>query len=231
MLQPTTCTIGALNFEFMEVAEHKAVVSDIIKKCHDATKLEEIKKMLVSFQEFEIHTVTIQEETLNVYVKDRITAVAERIGYTVATNKSAVLTSPTNHYSRFATSRPDLYMYSSKHHCSFVLNNQDYLEGVVTENKIPTSNPQAQLLGTMEKLAGDLLHEHLRNCSTDVRYIKIYGMVLNYEQNRSKAYRLSMDFQKKSCTLEEEMESFEIEWGLNRLLAQMEISTGTVTNS
>ena len=54
-------------------------------------------------------------------------------------------------------------------------------------------------------------------------------MVLNYEHNRSKAYRLSMDFQMKSCTLEEEMDSLKIERGLNRLLAQMEISTKTRT--
>ena len=80
------------------------------------------------------------------------------LGYIVATNKSVVITHSTDHYSRFATSRPDLYMYSPNHHCGFIVTEQgvvteeeDHLQGVVTENKIKirNSNPEAQLLGNI----------------------------------------------------------------------------------
>ena len=93
----TTCRI-VLNFQFMEVEEHKAVVLEhnaIVEKCLGATTLEEVKEMLMplkNFQEFEGTTVTLQEETLNLYVRNKVTAVARRLGYTVATNKSAVIT-------------------------------------------------------------------------------------------------------------------------------------------
>ena len=46
------------------------------------------------------------------------------LGYIVATNKSVVITHSTDHYSRFATSRPDLYMYSPNHHCGFIVTEQ-----------------------------------------------------------------------------------------------------------
>ena len=53
-------------------------------------------------------------------------------------------------------------MYSSKHHCGFVLNNEDYLEGVATENKIPTSNPQAQLLSNMQAIFSMNIYVHVQ---------------------------------------------------------------------
>ena len=68
------------------------------------------------------------------------------------------------------------------------------------------SNPEAQLLGNMEKLAGDLLYHHLRSCGTVVKKINNYGLIVNYNDNYSKANCLKMDFGIKSCTLEEESE-------------------------
>ena len=205
------------------VSEHNATVSRILEQ---ASTLEDVRKMLPPMQHFQGTTVTLDEGSLNVLVTEKITAAAKGLGYTVATNRSAVIT---NRYSRFATSKPDLYMYSPDHHCGFVVDNakEDYLEGVVSENKLPSSNPLAQMLGNMEKLAVDLLFFHLRRCSRDIRYIKIYGMIINYDTNRSTAYLLTIDFESKSCTLEEERQPLGIEFGLNRLLSQMEISTKT----
>ena len=105
-----------------------------------------LEKNVEKFTAHPVTTVTLQEDSLNTYVKEKVAAVARKLGYIVATNRSSIITSTTDHYSRFATSKPDLYLYCPKHHCGFVVE-KDYLLGMVTENKIRNSNLQAHLLG------------------------------------------------------------------------------------
>ena len=231
-VEPSSLPRINLSFRFMEVDQYstamqecQAVVAEVVKKCLEENV--DLKPMLLSLKENvqevatrPVSTVALQEESLNTYVKEKIAAVARSLGYIVATNKS---TSPMDHYSRFASSKPDLYMCSRQHHCGFVVEH-NYLQGMVTENKINNSNPRAQLLGNMEKLAGDLVHHHLQSCGIVFEHVRIYGLILNYADNLSTSYCLKMNFKSKSSTFEEEMETLSVERGLNRLLAQMQVS-------
>ena len=66
---------------------------------------------------FQGTVVVLDERSLNLFIKDKVSAVARTLGSTVATDRSMVITS--RQFSRFATSKPDLYMFSQKHDCGF----------------------------------------------------------------------------------------------------------------
>ena len=70
-------------------------------------------------------------------------------------------------------------------HCIIVLiiPLENEIQGAVTENKLHNDDPVAQMLGDMEKLAGDLAYYHLKNCSGDFRYITIFGLIINYNDD------------------------------------------------
>ena len=49
---------------------------------------------------------------------------------------------------------------------------------MVTESKLSIRNldPEAQLLGNMEKLCGDLMYHHLRSCAKEVIHLSMHVM-------------------------------------------------------
>ena len=122
------------------------------------------------------------ELTNNEVLKTWVKEIARCLGYKVLTNKSVI------HFfgkkaSRFQSSRPDFMMFSGKQHCAYMyittcmecdgdeMNNNDsqFLTGATTENKTSTCTSTSeeafeQLLGNMEKVAGDLVVYHLQEC-------------------------------------------------------------------
>ena len=47
--------------------------------------------MLKKFTARPVTTVTLQEESLNTYVKEKVAAVARKLGYNVVTNRSSII--------------------------------------------------------------------------------------------------------------------------------------------
>ena len=83
-----------LSFQFMEVDQHstvmqacQAVVAEVVKKClDDSTEKVDVKAMLLSLEENvqevatrPVSTVTLQEESLNTYVKEKVAARRHRM--------------------------------------------------------------------------------------------------------------------------------------------------------
>ena len=169
------------------------------------------------------------EDFLNSCLVDQLRAQAELRDFTIVTNKSVTVPNlASKHYSRFATSKPDLMMYSGAS-CSGVVITQDRTEeeevelfGAVAENKVSNPDPEAQLFGNMEKLAGAIAFEHLENSCLRLRYITIFGLIITYSSNLSTAYKMTMDFdQGKSC-LTKEYRKLPINHNMSKLVHQMD---------
>ena len=54
---------------------------------------------------------------------------------------------------------------------------------MVTESKLSIRNldPEAQLLGNMEKLCGDLMYHHLRSCAKEVIHLSMHVMCYQHD--------------------------------------------------
>ena len=76
------------------------------------------------------------------------------------------------------------------------------LTGFVTENKCTSTstNHVGQLLGSMEKLAGDIAAARLR---TSVKFgvITVHGLLASYSKKEGRPYLLKMDFKSSISTL------------------------------
>ena len=71
------------------------------------------------------------------------------------------------------------------------------LTGFITENKCAsTTNHVGQLLGSMEKLSGDIAAVRLR-ANEKFGAITIHGLLVSYSKKEARPYLLNMDF--KSC--------------------------------
>ena len=99
------------------------------------------------------------------------------------------------------------------------------LFGSVSKNKLTNTEPEAQLLGNMEKLAGDLAYHHLskgKKGNIGFRYIMIYGLLITYNLDESASYKLTMDFVKNESHLLVEHKRLPIQHNVNRLMWQMQ---------
>ena len=120
----------------MEVNQHstamlacRTVATDVVKKCFDSTKLEKVKAMLLPLEK---KSSKIYSPTCNhgYFTRRVLKYLRQRKGSSYG-KKTRVYcchqqiynnnTSPTDHYSRFATSKHDLYMCCPKHHCGFIV--------------------------------------------------------------------------------------------------------------
>ena len=178
----------------------------------------------------------LDEMTMNGLVFKAISDEAEKLGFTVATNTSG---SQKLKSSKYYNSRPDLTMY--RNNCGYIV----IYTGASEESETPTAaseesqTPTAaisekgdavgQLLAGMDKLAGDLAFEQLRSDKTAedklFRYIIIYGLVINYEDHSCTPYKLTMDFARKTSTLDTGTQQLPLEEGVTRLLSKLEQTT------
>ena len=77
----------------------------------------------------------------------------------------------------------------------------DTVTGFVTENKRETSGDHlGQLLGSMEKLAGDMAASRLRTGGPFTE-INVYGLLVNYAKKEAFPYLLMMNFKDRSSAL------------------------------
>ena len=98
----------------------------------------------------------------------------------------------------------------------------------VSENKLTNTDPRAQLLGNMEKLAGVLAYHHLKSLGCKgFRYITIYGLIITYELDESTSYKLTMDFLTNTSQLLVEHGKLSVEHNINRLMCQMNYLNAT----
>lgn len=74
------------------------------------------------------------------------------------------------------------------------------LKAGASENKRAAGDakPLPQLLGAMEKIAGDLAKFHLKSTSSKVLFkrVWIYGIVIDYSKDSCTMYKLEMNFTK-----------------------------------
>lgn len=177
-------------------------------------------------------------------IYERITKVAKGKGYIVKSNKS-VVSRNVRRYSMYCTSRPDLVIY---HPSKLVLGSIVAAEqseqcrndecddedptttlmytGGITENT--NSDVIGQLLGGMEKLAGELAHEYIKSAENPIFHVmELYGLCIYLGEGGKycTAHKLVMDFRDHRSTLYSSREGDElsVEDGVNRLLAALEL--------
>jgi hypothetical protein len=182
------------------------------------------------------------ELTTNSMLVDVLSTKAECLGYTVTTNKSGSGT--VAKASKYYNSRPDLAIYQED--CAYVVikaapasdetseestddetTTTNTLIGGVTENKIKVSGNVGQLLAGMDKVAGDLAYQQLRNGGLSperrvFQQVKIYGLIIDLEDRKSKPYVLNMDFIMKSSELCCGRQELDLATCINRLLSCLE---------
>lgn len=165
-----------------------------------------------------------------------VAAKAQQMGYTVTSNTSSISGSCNSRSSKYYNSRPDLAMYkggrmyvlmrkpSEESTTEDTSTSESTLKGGMTENK--NKDVEGQLLGGMEKMAGDLAYLQLQG-SVDpeqkrFNHIMIYGLVIDYENLTAKAYQLDMNFLENCSTLYTGKEELDLNTGMNRLIACLE---------
>ena len=98
----------------------------------------------------------------------------------------------------------------------------------VTENKCQAdSDPVGQLLGEMEKVAGDLAYKNLQDGDLSeeekvFRYIELFALTIDFEQGMCQVYKLKMDFLATCSTLYIGDKKLYLNEGVNRLFEALE---------
>ena len=176
----------------------------------------------------------LDETTKNRIVCAAVRRKAEKMGFIVTTNTSG---SGNSRASKYYNSRPDLAMY--KENCGFIVMESSACEeltdetttattaalhGGMTENKNKiNSDVEGQLLAGMEKVAGDLAYQQLKQAKEKVfQCIYIYGLVIDFENLKCKPYKLTMDFVSNSCILSIGRQELDLDDGITRLVSKLE---------
>jgi hypothetical protein len=175
------------------------------------------------------------ELTTNSMLVDVLSTKAECLGYTVTTNKSGSGT--VAKASKYYNSRPDLAIYQED--CAYVVIKaapaSDETSEESTDDETTTPNTLiggvtgniGQLLAGMDKVAGDLAYQQLRNGGLSperrvFQQVKIYGLIIDLEDRKSKPYVLNMDFIMKSSVLFCGRQELDLATSINRLLSCLE---------
>ena len=161
--------------------------------------------------------------------------------FCVYTNTSKVL-HDTRAISMFSSSKPDLMMFHRDNPETGVVcqrnveveedmeteETEEYvtLSGMASENKLDHhvfNSPVAQLLGNMEKVAGEMAKVFITKdtCTMEkIELFKIYGIIINYKTNSCEPYLLTLKLTEPSYTmLQKGSENLEIHTALQRILA------------
>ena len=178
----------------------------------------------------------IPEEMYNEMLFSQIEKYAVNNGLAVVSNQSSV-DGDVSHYSQFFRSRPDLIIYNSKsddQKAAYLLSTaneeQDMesdvtLKAGMTEHKLKVKDALGQLLGGMEKVAGDVAYRHLRKDLSVVKrafqFIHVYGLLCDLGTRKCRTYKLEMDFKMQQSKLFQGQEILEISEVVPRFLATL----------
>ena len=191
-------------------------------------------------------SIELPEIARNQLLFSQISEMAHEKGYCVATNKS-VIDPATPCVSKHHKSRPDLILYHTKHYHAYVIksitdedrqdeDHQDEdqdedriltLKAGVAENENQTgSDTLGQLLGEMEKVAGDLAFRNIADLSVSEKErafqcIELFGLTIDVEQSMCKVYKLKMDFLKNCSTLSIGNRGLHLDEAVNRLFGAL----------
>ena len=158
-------------------------------------------------------TVVLPEIARNRLLFDQISDEAIKGGYRIFTNTSVITPKSLQvAASKYHNSRPDLVLYHPTDYCAYVIKNQDGVQDLslkagLTENKqTDESVTLGQLLGEMEKVAGDLPGSLLLDTELTVKdkvftVIELFGLIVDFQHGTCKAYKLEMDFRARYSTL------------------------------
>ena len=175
---------------------------------------------------------------LNVVFKNTITEFCEQNGYKVYSDRSRIIEFNNPQASRYFASRPDLVLCNpcKLHGVICVLIEEEgevegeqepgpeqALIGAISENK-HARDVLGQLLGGMEKIAGDLAYEYIRSSAKFQQFNKIQltGLVMDYSEDECEVYELTMDFEENLSTLYSGQQKLCISDAANRLISKLE---------
>jgi hypothetical protein len=100
------------------------------------------------------------------------------------------------------------------------------LIGAISENKLKDAmDVLGQLLGGMEKMAGDLAYEYIRSGSEKFQRfnkIQLTGLVMDYREDECEVYELTIDFEKNLSILHGGQQKLRISDATNRLISKLE---------
>ena len=147
--------------------------------------------------------------------------------FCVFTNTSKVFPD-TRAISMFSSSKPDLMMFRKDNpeigvfcQCNVEEDVNEDMETEESEEEYIT-DPLAQLLGNMEKVAGEMVKVFIINDATGKRIeiLKIYGIIINCKMNICEHYLLTLKLTEPGYTLlEKGSKNLEIHTALQRILA------------
>ena len=212
----------------------KKNVTELLSELEEAvlTDVSDVSKQL---------PVEVPEKMNNNMLKTIVTREAQSMGYFVATDQSTAIAK--TRASQFFASRPDLVLYHPDkcHGCIIVDEGTAETESEpssptprviltagLTENKLhTTTDVLGQLLGSMEKLAGDLAWMYVTNGSIPLEniafhQIDLYGLIVNFVKFKCKIYKLKMAFDENSSTLYIGDNELDLTQGIVRLLQTLE---------
>ena len=175
------------------------------------------------------------ETALNVVFTNTITEFCEQNGYKVYGDQSRIIECNNPQASKYFASRPDLVLYNPRklHGVICVLTveeseqepePEEALIGAISESKLNAKEVMGQLLGGMEKVAGDLAYEYIRNSANFRQFNKIQltGLVMDYKKDECEVHELIMDFEKNSSRLYSGQQKLRISDATNRLISKLE---------
>ena len=182
-----------------------------------------------------VECIKKDETQSNNLLRDKIADFAQTRGFIVKTNKSAILPGKVPGYSRFYSSKPDLSMFKPNSHCGFAIiererneSNEEEsgpftLTASASENTKTSEETLPQLLGNMEKVAGDIVHHHMQHCARKLfDILKIYGFIINYEEEFCNVYMLEMNFVEKRSYLSQGSQALKLDDGIGRLISELD---------
>ena len=179
------------------------------------------------------------EDALNVAIKESVAAICKENGYRVFSDQSTISAYGNPNASQYYLSRPDLVLYNPKKLSSVCVGhtvteeketeeeseqNEQALRGGMTENKKKVERDHlGQLLGGMEKVAGDIAYDYLCNpvCHRFDK-IQITGLLMDYLNHECDVYELTMDFVQGRSMLHHGDHKLEIPDAINRLISKLE---------
>ena len=87
-------------------------------------------------------------------------------------------------------------------------------------------DPIPQLLGNMEKVAGNVAYHWLMygkpGAKKALKYIVVYGLTLDYDKTTAYTYKLTMNFEKRASNFLYGESPLHLEDGLNRFVSTLE---------
>ena len=180
------------------------------------------------------------EDAMNIIIKESVATICKEMGYRVYSDQSTITAYGNPNASQYYSSRPDLVLYNPNKLFGVCVGhvmteeaeteegseqNEQTLRGGMTENNKKIERDfLGQLLGGMEKVAGDIAYEYLRNTVKPNRFdkIQVIGLLMDYLNHECDVYELTMDFVQCRSMLHHGNHKLEISDAINRLISKLE---------